>query len=147
MSISYSAMLSLAKTFPHEVLASAFSPPARRGLAGSSGAIPQDTLCYINVCTIDTQARIKTNICHCPKTVGGGGVGVVARVARGLKNGQMHQNVFSPPHQPAPSAALWCIEEGMGASSVSEAMNHGTRSIRTPLFFPSLISGGGCPLS
>lgn len=89
---------------------------------------------------MDTQSRIKTNICHCPKTEGGfrGEGRALEPSRRGLKNGQMHQNVFSLP-LPGPGTLVYWRRET--SPSVSLAMNHGTRSIRTPLFFPFLISG------
>lgn len=90
---------------------------------------------------MDTQSRIKTNICHCPKTEGGfrgEGRGLWSRDGGGWK---MDRCIKTCSPSPSPSRALWCIEEGRRASSVSLAMNHGTRSIRTPLFFPFLISG------
>lgn len=50
------------------------------------------------------------------------------------------KRVLQPPSSPT-TLALWCIEEGDGGPSVSRAMNHGTQSIRTPLFSLSYLSG------
>lgn len=98
---------------------------------------------------MDTQSRIKTNICHCPKTEGGfrGEGRALEPGRRGLKNGQMHQNVFSLP-LPVPGTLVYWRRE---TSLIRLAGNESWDPIHTDAIIFSLpylgVNGAECFLS